>query len=414
MTAGVVFGTFGGGGITSVHPAGSVPPRLPARMSWHLRRIEVCATRKALSAGRFLDQSTNHSSISSICFTKWYYRESSGDFSVVVFVSVCMKIAFYSAKEYDRELFGDSAGEHEILFLKDRLGVETAKLATGFEVVCVFVNDELDRPVLELLHAAGIRFVALRCAGFNNVDIVAAAELGIKVARVPSYSPNAVAEHAVAMLLTLNRKTHRAYNRVREGNFELNGLMGFDLVGKTVGVFGSGKIGLAFCRIMKGFGCEVIVCDPYPSDEAKQYELVTKEELFSRADIVSLHCPLLEETHHLYCEDTFALSKRGFTLINTGRGGLVHAKAAIGALKSGQLGYLAMDVYEEEKDYFFDDQSSGIIQDDVLMRLMTFPNVLITGHQGFFTQEALQGIVQTTMTNITAYAAGIDLVNEVK
>ncbi|PQJ28941.1 2-hydroxyacid dehydrogenase [Rubritalea profundi] len=325
-----------------------------------------------------------------------------------------MKIAFYSAKEYDRELFEECGEEHEFLFLKDHLGVETASLALGFEVVCVFVNDELDRPVLELLYAAGVRFVALRCAGFNNVDVVAAAELGIMVARVPSYSPHAVAEHAVAMLLTLNRKTHRAYNRVREGNFELNGLMGFDLVGKTVGVFGSGKIGLVFCQIMKGFGCKVIVCDPYPSEEARQYTLVTKEELFSQADIVSLHCPLMEETYHLYDVETFAQSKRGFTLINTGRGGLVNAKASIDALKSGQLGYLGMDVYEEEKDYFFDDQSSGIIQDDVLMRLMTFPNVLITGHQGFFTKEALQGIVETTGENIMAYASGSELVNEVK
>jgi D-lactate dehydrogenase len=325
-----------------------------------------------------------------------------------------MKIAFYSSKQYDRELFGECGGGHEILFLKDHLGVETAGLASGFEVVCVFVNDELDRSVLELLYAAGVRFVALRCAGFNNVDIVAAAELGIKVARVPSYSPHAVAEHAVAMLLTLNRKTHRAYNRVREGNFELNGLMGFDLVGKTVGVFGSGQIGLVFCQIMKGFGCKVIICDPCPSEEASQYALVSREELFSQADIVSLHCPLLEETHHLYAKDAFALSKPGFTLINTGRGGLVNAKAAIDALKSGQLGYLGMDVYEEEKDYFFSDRSSGIIQDDVLMRLMTFPNVLITGHQGFFTKEALQGIVETTMENIAAYASRDKLVNEVK
>lgn len=325
-----------------------------------------------------------------------------------------MKIAFYSAKEYDQELFGVQDGEHEFLFLKNHLRGETAALANGCEAVCVFVNDELDRAVLESLHAAGVRFIALRCAGFNNVDVAAAKELGIKVARVPAYSPHAVAEHAVAMLLTLNRKTHRAYNRVREGNFELNGLMGFDLVGKTVGVFGTGKIGLAFCQIMKGFGCEVIVCDPFPSEEAKHYELVSKEEIFVCADIVSLHCPLMEETHHLYGAESMQRSKPGFTLINTGRGGLVDAKAAIEALKSGQLGYLAMDVYEEEKDYFFDDRSSGIIQDDVLMRLMTFPNVLITGHQGFFTKEALVGIVDTTMGNIQAYADGAELVNAVE
>jgi D-lactate dehydrogenase len=324
-----------------------------------------------------------------------------------------MKVAFYSAKEYDKETFGAHSDKHEFLFLKNHLREETAGLAEGYEAVCVFVNDELNRPVLKQLYAGGVRLIALRCAGFNNVDLKAAEELGIAVARVPAYSPNAVAEHAVAMLLTLNRKTHRAYNRVREGNFELNGLLGFDLVGKTVGVFGTGKIGLLFAQIMKGFGCEVIVYDPFPSEEAKRYRLVDQESLFAESDIVSLHCPLMKETHHLYGEETFAKSKKGFTLINTGRGGLVDAKAAIGALKSGQLGYLAMDVYEEEKDYFFDDQSSGIIQDDVLMRLMTFPNVLITGHQGFFTREALEGIVNTTMENLRAFSAGEELVNKV-
>ncbi|MFC5051220.1 2-hydroxyacid dehydrogenase [Rubritalea spongiae] len=324
-----------------------------------------------------------------------------------------MKVAFYSVKEYDRELFGEYSAEYEFLFLKNHLRQETAGLAEGYDAVCVFVNDELTRPVLEQLSECGVKLVALRCAGFNNVDIVAAKELGIAVTRVPAYSPNAVAEHAVAMLLTLNRKTHRAYNRVREGNFELNGLLGFDLVGKTVGVYGTGKIGLLFAKIMKGFGCEVIVYDPFPSDEAKQYRLVDQESLFSESDIVSLHCPLMKETYHLYDEETFAKSKKGFTLINTGRGGLVDARAAIEALKSGQLGYLAMDVYEEEKDYFFDDQSSGIIQDDVLMRLMTFHNVLITGHQGFFTREALGGIVETTVENLRAFEAGKELVNAV-
>lgn len=324
-----------------------------------------------------------------------------------------MKIAFFSAKEYDKEMFGAHADEHEFLFLKNHLREETVSLAVGYEVVCVFVNDELNREVLTQLFEGGVRLIALRCAGFNNVDLEAARKLGMKVARVPAYSPHAVAEHAVAMLLTLNRKTHRAYNRVREGNFELNGLMGFDLVGKTVGVFGTGKIGLAFCQIMQGFGCEVIVYDPFPSEEAKQYRLVSREELFAESDVVSLHCPLMKETHHLYGAETFAKSKKGFTLINTGRGGLVDAKAAIEALKVGQLGYLAMDVYEEEKDYFFDDQSLGIIQDDVLMRLMTFPNVLITGHQGFFTREALQGIVETTLENVAQYEAGEKLKNGV-
>ncbi|WP_018969812.1 2-hydroxyacid dehydrogenase [Rubritalea marina] len=324
-----------------------------------------------------------------------------------------MRVAFYSTKEYDKEFFKKAQGEHEFLFLKNALRSETAPLAAGCEAVCVFVNDELTREVLVRLRHEGVRLVALRCAGYNNVDIEAARELGLKVARVPAYSPHAVAEHAVAMLLTLNRKTHRAYNRVREGNFELHGLMGFDLFGKTVGVFGTGKIGIAFAKIMNGMGCRVLVCDPYPSEEARQFELVDPEELYRECDVVSLHCPLLEDTYHLYNQETFLKSKPGFTLINTGRGALVDASAAIAALKTGQLGYLAMDVYEEERDYFFADQSSGIIQDDVLMRLMTFPNVLITGHQAFFTHEAMAGIVGTTMDNIADYQAGVDLRNGV-
>lgn len=332
---------------------------------------------------------------------------------VVCLLVGVMKVAFYSAKQYDKDLFGAHLERHEFFFLENHLRLETVALAEGCEAACVFVNDELDREILELLYAGGVRLIALRCSGYNNVDLEVAAELGISVVRVPAYSPNAVAEHAVAMLLTLNRKTHRAYNRVREGNFELNGLMGFDLVGKTVGVIGTGKIGFTFAQIMKGFGCEVLVCDPEPSAESKQYREVDKETLFGESDIVSLHCPLMRETHHLYDDEAFAKSKKGFTLINTGRGGLVDAKSAIKALKSGQLGYLAMDVYEEEKDYFFDDQSSGVIQDDVLMRLMTFPNVLITGHQGFFTREALEGIVNTTISNLEAYAKGEVLDNEV-
>lgn len=324
-----------------------------------------------------------------------------------------MKVAFYSTKEYDKEFFKRAQGGHEFLFFKNSLSSETAPLANGCEAVCVFVNDELTRDVLMRLKHEGVKLVALRCAGFNNVDLEAAEEFGIKVARVPAYSPHAVAEHAVAMLLTLNRKTHRAYNRVREGNFELHGLMGFDLVNKTVGIFGTGKIGLAFAKIMKGFGCRVLVYDPFPCEEAKQYELVDQEQIYAECDVVSLHCPLLESTYHLYNEETFKKSKPGFTLINTGRGALVDASSAITALKMGQLGYLAMDVYEEERDYFFADQSSGIIQDDVLMRLMTFHNVLITGHQAFFTTEAMEGIVNTTMTNINAFEAGEELVNAV-
>ncbi len=325
-----------------------------------------------------------------------------------------MKVAFYSTKDYDKEFYSRAQGSHEILYLKNSLRVETAPLASGCTAVCVFVNDEITRKVLLSLKKEGVKLIALRCSGFNNVDLDAAEEFGISVVRVPAYSPHAVAEYAVTMLLTLNRKTHRAYNRVREGNFELQGLMGFDLFEKTVGVFGAGKIGLAFAKIMKGFGCRVLLHDPFPCEESLQYELVDKEQIYQECDVVSLHCPLQEDTYHLYDEQVFKSSKPGFTLINTGRGALVDAVAAIGALKNGQLGYLAMDVYEEERDYFFADRSSGIIQDDVLMRLMTFPNVLITGHQGFFTTEAMEGIVNATMRSINAFELGAELVNQVR
>lgn len=316
-----------------------------------------------------------------------------------------MRITFFSAKPYDIKSFESVNERHEIRFIKDHLNETTASLAQDCDAVCVFVNDDLTRASLEILAANGVRFIALRCAGFNNVDIKAAEELGMKVARVPAYSPHAVAEHAVAMLMTLNRKTHRAFNRVREANFEIDGLLGFDVFGKTVGIFGSGKIGICFAQIMKGFGCNVLICDPYPSKECLELdaEIVDAERVFAEADIVSLHCPLLDETYHLYGEETFAKSKKGLTLINTGRGALVDAKAAISALKSGQLGYLAMDVYEDERDFFFEDLSSDIISDDTLMRLMTFPNVLITGHQAFFTSEALQKIAEVTLSNLDCF-----------
>lgn len=319
-----------------------------------------------------------------------------------------MKLTFYSTKPYDIQSFEEADSHHEIRFLKDHLNEETATLAHGSDAVCVFVNDELPRACLEVLAANGVQFIALRCAGFNNVDLEAAAELGLKVARVPAYSPHAVAEHAVAMLLTLNRKTHRAFNRVREANFDINGLLGFDVFGKTVGIFGSGKIGVCFARIMKGFGCRVLLCDPYPSQECLDLgaELVEADRLFAEADIVSLHCPLLKDTYHLYGAAAFAKSKKGLTLINTGRGALVDAKAAIEALKSGQLGNLAMDVYEEERDFFFEDRSSDIVTDDTLMRLMTFPNVLITGHQAFFTREALKEISEVTLRNLDCFEKG--------
>jgi D-lactate dehydrogenase len=323
-----------------------------------------------------------------------------------------MKITFFSAKPYDKKSFNSVPHDHEIQFVKDHLCLESAHLASGSQAVCVFVNDELPRLCLEKLYKLGVRFIVLRCAGFNNVDLDAAKELGIQVARVPAYSPHAVAEHAVAMLLTLNRKTHRAYNRVREGNFEIDGLLGVDLFGKTVGIFGAGKIGICFAKIMLGFGCKVLVYDPVPSEECLELELelevVEPERIFAEADIVSLHCPLLDSTYHLYNEETLEKSKPGLFLINTSRGGLVDAKAAIQVLKSGHLGYLAMDVYEDEQDFFFEDFSSDIVADDILMRLMTFPNVLITGHQAFFTREALKNIAETTLSNLDCFENGED------
>jgi D-lactate dehydrogenase len=316
-----------------------------------------------------------------------------------------MKITFFSAKPYDEKSFNSVPHAHEFLFLKEHLSEKTAYLASGSQAVCVFVNDELPRACIEKLNELGVRFIALRCAGFNNVDLKTATALGIKVARVPAYSPHAVAEHAVALLLTLNRKTHRAYNRVREGNFEIDGLLGVDLFGKTVGIFGAGKIGICFAKIMVGFGCKVLICDPAPSQECLDLELemVTPERIFAEADIVSLHCPLIDSTYHLYNRQTLAKSKSGLILINTSRGGLVDAKAAIHALKSGHLSYLALDVYEDERDFFFEDLSSDIVQDDTLMRLMTFPNVLITSHQAFFTSEALRNIADTTIHNLDCF-----------
>lgn len=320
-----------------------------------------------------------------------------------------MKIAFFSSKSYDQRSFAmaNIGHAHEMTFFDVPLNEGSASMAQGFPVVCVFVNDVVSRPVLEALRAHGTELIVLRCAGFNNVDLSAAADVGIRVARVPAYSPHAVAEHALALILTLNRKTHRAYNRVREGNFALEGLLGFDLAGKTVGVVGAGKIGEIFARIMTAIGCQVLIADPDPSTRIKNtYSVVPFNVLIESADILSLHCPLTPDTHHLINESVLSRCKRGVMLINTSRGKIVDTRAAIQALKSGQLGAVGLDVYEEEGDLFFADLSSEVIQDDVFMRLMSFPNVLITGHQGFFTQEALANIANTTLANVTAFATG--------
>jgi D-lactate dehydrogenase len=317
-----------------------------------------------------------------------------------------MRVAVFSTKSYDRLFLSraNEAPEHDLTFFEARLTPETVSLGLGFEAICAFVNDQLRRDVLEPLAASGTRLIALRSAGFNNVDIAAADELGITVARVPAYSPHAVAEHAAALILTLNRKTNRAHNRVREGNFSLDGLLGFDLHGKTVGVVGTGKIGTVFARIMHGFGCRVLAFDPYPGDEARQWaEFVSSDDLLAESDVVALHLPLTPDTHHLINASTIARMKRGVMLINTSRGALVDTQAVIEGLKRGHIGYLGLDVYEEEEDLFFEDFSDRVIQDDVLMRLLTFPNVLITGHQAFFTREALTRIAETTVGNISAF-----------
>ncbi|MGK9065068.1 2-hydroxyacid dehydrogenase [Stutzerimonas chloritidismutans] len=327
-----------------------------------------------------------------------------------------MRVAVFSTKPYDR-IFLDRANErhrHELTYLDARLTAETAPLAEGFDAVCAFVNDRVDTEVLRLLQMRGIRLVALRSAGFNNVDLPEAQRLGITVARVPAYSPHAVAEHAVALVLSLNRMTHRAYNRVREGNFSLDGLLGFDLHGKTVGVVGTGQIGLIFADIMHGFGCRIVASDPLPNPDAKAFvEYVSLERLLAEADIVSLHCPLTPETDHLIDAEAIARMKDGVMLINSGRGRVVDTRAVIDGLKSGKIGRLGLDVYEEEEQLFFQDLSQRVIADDLFMRLTTFPNVLITGHQAFFTAEALTNIADTTLANISAFESGAGTLHRV-
>jgi len=321
-----------------------------------------------------------------------------------------MRIILFSSQNYDRESFLAANPGHgfELHFQQSPLRPDTAALAMGFEVVCPFVNDDLSRPVLEQLAAGGTRLIALRSAGYNHVDLAAAHALGLTVVRVPAYSPHAVAEHAVGLVLALCRHLHRAYNRTREGDFSLHGLTGFDLHGKSVGVVGSGQIGQVFAQIMRGFGCQVLAYDPYPNPaiEALGGRFVGLDQLLAESDIISLHCPLNDATRHLVNADSLQRMKRGAMLINTGRGALVDTPALIEALKSGQLGYLGLDVYEEEAEIFFADRSDLPLQDDVLARLLTFPNVIITAHQAFLTHEALAAIAGTTLDNIGAWRQG--------
>ena len=328
-----------------------------------------------------------------------------------------MRVAMFSAKSYERTLLDElNAGHrHELVYFDTRLGPGTVSLAAGFPVVSVVVNDVVDRDVLKQLAAGGTKLVTTRSTGFNHIDLGAARELGVKVVRVVDYSPNSVAEFTVGLLLALNRKIPRAYNRTREGNFELDGLMGFDLVGRTVAVIGTGKIGIIFARIMAGFGCELLGFDVHRSPEFEKLggRYAEADEIVAEADVISLHCPLTPQTHHIVNARMLARVKRGALLINTSRGGLVDTEAVIEALKSGQLGGIAIDVYEQEASLFFKDLSSTVIPDDVIQRLVSFPNVIVTGHQAFFTREALGTILDTTLRSITAFAAGRPLANEI-
>jgi D-lactate dehydrogenase len=319
-----------------------------------------------------------------------------------------MRVAVFSAKAYDRRfLDAANAGQHEITYFGAHLAQSSAVLAAGFDAVCVFVNDCVDRATLTALSALGVKLVALRCTGFNTVDLVAAEELGIAVGRVPAYSPEAVAEHTVALMLSLNRHIHRAYARVREGNFSLDGLLGFDMRRRTVGIVGTGQIGMALARILAGFGCTIVAVDPIenPALIVLGGRYVGLPDLLAEADIISLHCPLTADTRHMIDAAAIGRMKRGVMLINTSRGAVIDTRAVIAGLKTGKIGQLGLDVYEEEAEMFFDDHSGEPIQDDVFARLLTFPNVLITGHQAFFTSNALQAIAETTIGNISAFAA---------
>jgi D-lactate dehydrogenase len=319
--------------------------------------------------------------------------------------------AVYDTKPYDREYLAQAPGAERVAwrFHEFRLSAETAPAAKGAQAVCIFVNDQADRACLEILATLGVKLLALRCAGFNNVDVASAKALGIAVVRVPAYSPHAVAEHAVALLLALNRKIHRAFNRVRELNFSLSGLVGFDLHGKTVGIVGTGKIGRIAAQIFRGFGMEVLACDPFPAPDwaaAHGIRYVDRDALLAASDIISLHVPLLPETRRLLNEQTLARMKPGVFIVNTSRGKLIDTTALIAALKSGHVGGVALDVYEEEEGIFFEDLSGQVLQDDELSLMLNFPNVLITAHQAFLTREALSEIARVTTANVRQLESG--------
>lgn len=327
-----------------------------------------------------------------------------------------MRVVVFSDKPYWNRFLtqANEAFGHDLTFIDPALNSQTVALAAGYPAVCVFVNDQVDGAVLRSLRDGGTKLLALRCAGFNNVDLHTAADVGIKVVRVPAYSPHAVAEHAVSLIVTLNRKIHRAYARVREGNMALEGLLGVDLHSKTVGILGTGRIGAIVGRIMHGFGCRILAHDPYPNDQVAEFaEYVPLSQFAAESDVISLHCPLTPETYHLVDADWLQQVKPGCMIVNTSRGALIDTQAAIQALKTGRLGSLGLDVYEEEADLFFEDLSDRVIQDDIFARLLTFPNVIITAHQGFFTQEAISQIATTTLANIREFEDGSPLTNEV-
>lgn len=326
-----------------------------------------------------------------------------------------MKVTFFSNKPYDKEFF-DKVNldfNFELEYFETHLGPHILNVIDHSDAVCAFVNDTLNAEVLESLSKKGVKYIALRCAGFNNVDLEAAKRLGMRVCRVPAYSPEAVAEHAMAMILTLNRKTHKAYNRVREQNFSLNGLMGFNLYQKTIGVIGTGNIGTAFAKIAKGFGAKILAYDIAENQELKELEIeyVSLDKLLSESDIISLHCPLMDSTHHMINEESISKMKENVMIINTSRGGLIDTKAVIDGLKSKHIGYLGIDVYEQEEKLFFRDLSHTIIEDDTIQRLMSFPNVLVTAHQAFFTEEALHQIATSTLSSLSHFEKNEDFEN---
>jgi D-lactate dehydrogenase len=325
-------------------------------------------------------------------------------------------IRVFSAKPYDRAGFDAANQGHDLVHLDARLDMSTVDLATGADAVCVFVNDDVSAPVLEELHRRGVRCVALRCAGYNNVDLGAAERLGLTVVHVPAYSPNAVAEHTLALILALNRRIHRAYNRVRDGNFSLDGLVGFDLAGKTAGVVGTGRIGVIVARLLWHLRCRVVALDPVADAHLLELgvEYVDFDQLLAESDLITLNCPLTPDTHHLIDAHAIGRMQRSPMLVNTGRGALIDTQAAIDGLKSGSIGSLALDVYEEEADLFFEDRSEEILDDDVFARLLTFPNVLITAHQAFLTREALAAIAATTLDNVTSVFSGGPVTNRLR